>query len=63
MLILMLMASDNQKGHTASHVDHLDLRSGMGPLMTLLAVCEMPLALWYYVTRKGMLHMVSVVLT
>ena len=36
VLILVHMASHDQKTHVASHFDHFDITDGMVPLMTLL---------------------------
>ena len=40
MLMLVPMASHVQKSHVVSLFDHLDLKNGMVPLITLLASCD-----------------------
>ena len=39
-MMLMPMASNEQKSHDAPPFDHLDLTNGMVPLMTPLASCD-----------------------
>ena len=39
-VLLVSVASHDQKRHVAHHFDHTDLREAMVPLMMLLASCD-----------------------
>ena len=64
MSVPVEMVSHDLEGHIAPHFDHLDLTIVMVPFtMTLVLHDANAGTQWCHITKKVMLHLISIILT